>query len=119
MNALNTMVTVHDRHDMDVYTDKNRPVLITRDEYAEDIRRAPDYSGCDLELFEESMNMREIDTFFVDSSGCGAEDEPALTFKAFLRKLKAVLDEHEGENVYAILSGVGQFQVYITLFVRR
>lgn len=47
-------------------------------------------------------------TYFVDNSGLGAEDEIALTYSQFLDKVR------KGHG-YAI-SSVGQFQVYINEF---
>ena len=44
-------------------------------------------------------------TYFVDSSGFGADDEPALTFGQFLNKVRAGYG-------YAIYEA-GEFQVYI------
>ena len=46
-----------------------------------------------------------VNTYFVDSSGFGAEDELALTFEQFLKKVKRGFG-------YA-LAECGQFQVYI------
>lgn len=51
---------------------------------------------------------RPTEIYFVDSSGCGAPDELALTFSQFLTKVK------EGYG-YAICD-TGQFQVYIQEF---
>ena len=50
------------------------------------------------------------DTYFVDNSGFGSEDEPALTFGQFLSKVK------EGYG-YAI-GEAGQFQVNIHEYKR-
>ena len=50
----------------------------------------------------------EVNTYFVDSSGCGATDEPALTSEQFIAELKVGYG-------YAITE-VGQFQVYIGEF---
>jgi hypothetical protein len=49
-----------------------------------------------------------VESHFVDSSGFGAEDEPALTFGQFIGKLNT-------KNGYAITE-VGQFQIYIGEF---
>lgn len=48
----------------------------------------------------------ETNEYFVDSSGFGSEDEPALTPDAFLEKIKA--------GKYYAITGQGQFQVYVT-----
>jgi len=51
-----------------------------------------------------------IHEYFVDSSGFGTEDEPALTAEAFIKLLKP------GRG-YGI-TGEGQFQVYVGEFVQ-
>lgn len=57
---------------------------------------------------------KEIEEFFCDKSGWGAEDEPALTPKQLISQLKELVNKH-GE-VYTAITGEGQFQVYITVF---
>ena len=51
-----------------------------------------------------------VEKYFVDSSGFGAEDEPALTISHFLQKVKA--------GYYYGITGEGQFQVYVGEFKR-
>jgi len=46
-----------------------------------------------------------VNTYFVDSSGFGADDEPALTFNKFLDKVKV--------GYFYGIREAGQFQVYI------
>lgn len=53
---------------------------------------------------------KKIDSLFVDSSGFGREDEPALTAQQFAKKIERGLG-------YGIGS-VGQFQLYIDVFVK-
>jgi len=53
---------------------------------------------------------RQTDTFFVDSSGMGGQNEPALTLDQLIAEVK------EGYG-YALIS-VGQFQAYIAEFER-
>lgn len=53
----------------------------------------------------------ETETFFVDSSGLGASDEPALSTRQFIQKLKV-------GRAYAI-TAEGQFQVYVTEYVKK
>lgn len=55
-----------------------------------------------------------IERLFVDSSGFGAEDEPALTVSQFERKVHEILDIHG--TVTAKIIDAGQFQVYVGLF---
>jgi hypothetical protein len=49
--------------------------------------------------------------FFVDSSGWGAENEPALTLAQFLSRVK------EGRGY--CLASAGQFQVHVNEFIRE
>ncbi len=53
---------------------------------------------------------KQTKTFFVDNSGLGGQDEPALTFNQFISSVK------KGYG-YAIVS-IGQFQVYIAEFMQ-
>jgi hypothetical protein len=52
-----------------------------------------------------------VKTLFVDSSGFGAPDEPALTIDQFYSKVKAGFG-------YAVIEA-GQFQVYVGVFERK
>ena len=54
---------------------------------------------------------RLVKTYFVDSSGFGGEDEPALTYNQFIRQTKV-------GRAYAIVEE-GQFQVNIGEFVKK
>ena len=54
---------------------------------------------------------KKVQEFFVDSSGFGGKNEPALTINQFLKKVK------EGFG-YAITQA-GQFQVYIGEYKRK
>jgi len=57
------------------------------------------------------LGWKQINTYFVDNSGLGSPDKPALTYTEFLLKVK------RGRG-YAIISA-GQFQVYVAEFVRE
>jgi hypothetical protein len=52
---------------------------------------------------------------FVDSSGLGAEDEPALTQDRFMDRLKELIKENGG-HVYTAITGAGQFQVNLGVY---
>ena len=54
--------------------------------------------------------------WFVDSSGVGHEDEPALTSDQFLSELRQYIRENPDHGFG--LSGVGQFQVYVSAYRR-
>jgi hypothetical protein len=70
---------------------------------------------CSIET-AELRGYELIENLFVDSSGWGAEDEPALTAGQFEKKLLDIIKEHG--PVYAFLTDAGQFQVYLGLFKR-
>jgi hypothetical protein len=52
-----------------------------------------------------------VDELFVDASGFGAEDEPALTVRSFLALLKK--DVEDGNPYGYAITQAGQFQVYV------
>jgi hypothetical protein len=51
---------------------------------------------------------REIDSLFVDSSGCGQRGEMALTIGQFLEKMKV--------GLFYGVTEVGQFQAHVGVF---
>lgn len=55
-----------------------------------------------------------LETLFVDSSGFGSEDEPALSMGQFKEALQALMEEH-GPLLLAI-EDQGQFQVYVAVW---
>jgi len=55
-----------------------------------------------------------LETVFVDSSGFGAEGEPALTVDAFKARLCSLLGKH-GPLLCAV-EEQGQFQVYVAVW---
>lgn len=54
--------------------------------------------------------------WFVDSSGFGRDDEPALTMDDFRQQLLEYIQQHPNHGF--ALSGVGQFQTYVTAYRR-
>jgi hypothetical protein len=52
------------------------------------------------------VGYKVTDVYFVDNSGFGSENEPALTASQFLAKVKS--------GKYYAITGQGQFQVYVT-----
>jgi hypothetical protein len=73
-----------------------------------DLFKAKNLEGIDLNGFEE------VDTLFCDASGMGSESERALT-KSQARVRTAELIEEHGE-IYAGITGIGQFQVYVSIY---
>ena len=55
-----------------------------------------------------------IKELFVDSSGFGRSDEPALTYDSMMYQIKSLIKEHG--RLFATITNQGQFQVYIGLF---
>ena len=55
-----------------------------------------------------------VDSLFVDSSGFGADNEPALTSDQFKTRLVALMGEH-GSLILAI-EDQGQFQLYVVVW---
>jgi hypothetical protein len=68
---------------------------------------------CNVETME-LRGYKLVEEMFVDSSGFGAENEPALTVNQFDKKVKELI-EKEGE-LQAKMTNCGQFQVYIGFF---
>ena len=111
MYGLSTLEKVNTEAVLDDYLESKplQPVV-----NVEDVFHAPDYSAVDLDLLEKVSGKTVIDTYFVDSSGFGGAGEPALTVDRFKAVVKNILDSAD-DSIYAILSGIGQFQVYVTL----
>ncbi|MDO8547837.1 MAG: hypothetical protein Q7R68_10825 [Nitrospirales bacterium] len=59
---------------------------------------------------EHPKGFTKTQIYFVDSSGLGAPGEAALTIPAFLARLKA--------GCYYAITGVGQFQVFVTEYTK-
>ena len=55
----------------------------------------------------------KVEDLFVDSSGWGSENEPAMTFGQFLAKVKA-----NGPGYHYSICQEGQFQVYIRVMTK-
>jgi len=91
---------------------------LRRINHFDDVRRSPDYAQVKISLLEKAAGVNHIETYFVDSSGLGADNEPAITYSAFrliVNRLLAIANKR-GEVLYSALTGVGQFQVYVSIF---
>lgn len=67
---------------------------------------------------DETMEMKGyelIENLFVDSSGFGQEDEPALTIPKFKSELTRLINENGGA-VYTVIREAGQFQVNLGVY---
>ena len=74
-----------------------------------DIFSSKDMTGVDV-----PENYEEVETLFCDSSGFGSASEPALTREEAIDKTRELIEKF-GE-LYSGLTGIGQFQVYVTLY---
>lgn len=83
--------------------------VLKRIEDAEDLFKAGNLDG--IEVPEEYV---EVDTLFCDGSSFGAEYERALTKSQALARTEELIEEHG--QLFAGLTGIGQFQVYVTLY---
>lgn len=94
---------------------KKTPLRIVN--HTSDVRRSPDYSGVNISQLASAAGLNVIDTYFVDSSGFGSPGEPAMTFPAFEKTVNCLLSIAGKHNhkLYSALTGVGQFQVYVTI----
>ena len=61
-----------------------------------------------------SEDYGHLESFFVDSSGFGSEDEAALTVRQFILKAMDLTDRRL--NTYWCISSAGQFQVHIEAY---
>ena len=77
----------------------------------DDLFKAPDVSGIDV-----PKEYVEVETLFCDSSGFGSSGERALTKNQAILKIEDLLETH-GE-LYAGITDIGQFQVYVTLWTK-
>ena len=75
---------------------------------AEQVFGAKDISQHDI------SDLEEVETLFVDSSGFGGYNEPALNKQQLTTRVNHLLQEHG--TLRAGLTDIGQFQVYLTLF---
>lgn len=57
-----------------------------------------------------------VETLFCDSSGFGSPYEPALTKEQVETRVAELLEEHS--CLHSALTGIGQFQVYLSLYKR-
>ena len=77
---------------------------------AKDIFTIPNGSDDDINI----KGYQEVANLFCDSSGLGAADEAALTPDQLLVKVKELKAKHK--QIYAAITGKGQFQVDVTIY---
>ena len=82
-----------------------------------DVKTGRNFPIPDLTELPLSDRWEETDQkWFVDSSGLGRDDEPALTADQFRAELLEYVQQHPGHGFG--LSGTGQFQVYVSAYRR-
>lgn len=57
-----------------------------------------------------------IDNLFCDNSGFGSDNEPAYTKSQFEQRIREILATNP--TIYTTLTGVGQFQVYVGVYIK-
>lgn len=62
---------------------------------------------------EADKRWERIDTLFVDSTGHGADDEPALTIDQLVEKLRELIRANKDTGIRCAIIEEGQFQLYI------
>jgi hypothetical protein len=81
-------------------------LVLVRD--AGDFFTAKSVADVDLDAYTE------VDTLFCDASGMGSESEAALTQNQAKAKVSKLISKHG--PLFAGITGIGQFQVYVTLY---
>lgn len=77
------------------------------------------FKSQDMQSIEVPDGFEELDTLFCDSSGLGRESERARTKNSTIQRVGELLEEYPDEQLYTGLTGVGQFQVYVTVWRRK
>ena len=82
------------------------------------IRLEQPYNTKDLTDVEIPKEFTAIEEFFVDSSGFGKPTEMALTPAQFESKVKNLQESNKSKQLYWGITGMGQFQVYVTVYTK-
>lgn len=85
--------------------------------FSDDVDSWPPFPFPDLGCLEPEGWIKTETSWFVDGSGFGREDEPALTVEQFKDELREYISAHSGHG-FAITEA-GQFQVYISAFEKE
>jgi hypothetical protein len=91
----------------------NAEDLLVEVDSPRDIFRSKDITGMDF----ASDEFEVVETLFCDSSGFGSPHEPALTEAEAVAKMEELIEEHG--QLFSGLTGIGQFQVYVTLYKKK
>lgn len=114
MYSLETLKSLND-NEVKAYFDEKplKRILISRDAF-----QAPDYTGADVSGIEEHFGVKILKEYFVDSSGFGSSNEPALTIADFTAAIALLLRSNRKRQYFAAVTGAGQFQVFVTIFYK-
>jgi hypothetical protein len=113
MWSADTLAHLNAIEDLKVYILKHRPRRVFK---VDDVRNSPDFARVDVAALCKAFDAEHVETLFVDTSGFGSPDEPALTYSQCQVRIAGILaDKKPGERFYSVLSGIGQFQVYLTI----
>jgi len=86
--------------------------VLTKLNKPEDLFESKNLEGVSIDA-EEYTALIDL---FCDSSGLGSPDEPALTKNQAIQRTAVLIDEYENEQLYCGITGIGQFQVYVTVY---
>ena len=83
-------------------------------ESADDLFKSKDMTGIKI-----PKEFQEVETLFCDSSGFGSDSERALTKQGASAAIKRILNENKKSELFCGLTGIGQFQVYVTIYAKK
>lgn len=88
------------------------PYLIQSEQELDTMPPFPFPNIGDDEVEADSLYER-IDTLFVDKSGFGADDEPALSIDQLVTRLRRLVRENKETGIRLAIVSEGQFQLYL------
>ena len=77
---------------------------------AEKLFKSKDIRDISLDGYEE------IDVLFCDSSGLGSSGERALTKSQAIERAEHLINSYPDTELFSGITGMGQFQVYVSIF---
>ena len=76
------------------------------------------FTAKDITGMSDSKHFIEVATLFCDSSVFGQAHEAALTQEQAIDKAQELIDSNRAQ-LYVGITGIGQFQVYVTVYKRK
>lgn len=116
MWSAETLATLNNEAELRAYVKKHPLYTLS---ISPDTRKFPDYAQVDIDLLCRVENLELIETYFVDSSGFGG-DGRALDYPVFKNKMTDLIKDaqEKGQDLVSCLTGIGQFQAYVSIFRR-